>query len=119
MLKLGEVGEVLAAKYLRIKGFKITKTGFRTYVGEIDIVAEKNSNLYFVEVKTRSSLNFGRPSEAVNYRKQNKIKEVAKEYLQKYPFDGEVHLGVIEILHKKSERRYLVNWIPEAFLGVD
>ena len=75
---VGEKGEKRACKYLELKGYKILERNYRCKLGEIDIIAEdKNKDIVFVEVKTRSSLKYGAPSEAVNQYKQIHIKKVA------------------------------------------
>ena len=80
---LGRNGEDLACKYLQAKGYKILKRNFRCRrFGEIDIVASKAEVLSFIEVKTRASLRYGMPAEAVTLAKQRKIYRVAQYYLQ-------------------------------------
>ena len=80
---LGRAGELKAAEFLRKKGFEIIKTNFKTHVGEIDIIAKDNDTYVFVEVKTRSTSDFGAPSEAVNLKKQRKYQLTATEFLLK------------------------------------
>src|SRR6266446_6198986 len=73
-LRLGARGEELAARYLRRHGFKILYRNFRgRQGGEIDLVCRDRDTLVFVEVKTRTSEDFGRPLEAVNRPKQRRI----------------------------------------------
>ena len=73
-LRLGEHGEKLAARFLRRRGFKILYRNFRgRQGGEIDIVCRERDTLVFVEVKTRTREDFGRPLEAVNREKQRRI----------------------------------------------
>ena len=69
---IGDMGERRAVKFLKKKGYKILETNFKTNFGEIDIIARKGDYICFVEVKTRSSDNFGEPREAVNFHKQKK-----------------------------------------------
>jgi putative endonuclease len=68
---IGQWGEETAARYLESKGYTILRRNFHTAHGEIDIVAEKEAGLIFVEVKTRSSHAFAYPEESVNRRKQS------------------------------------------------
>ena len=73
-LRLGEHGEKLAARFLRRHGFKILYRNFRgRQGGEIDLVCRERDTLVFVEVKTRTREDFGRPLEAVNREKQRRI----------------------------------------------
>lgn len=78
---LGRLGERLAAERLVGCGYRILERNFRCQHGEIDIVAEDEQDLVFVEVKTRRGSAFGRPEEAVTVRKQRKIVQVATCYL--------------------------------------
>jgi putative endonuclease len=82
-MKLGEKGEGLAVKYLKKKGYKIITQNYKTRIGEIDIIAREGDTLVFVEVKTRESIAYGKPFEAVDYFKKRKIANVALLYLKK------------------------------------
>ena len=73
-LRLGTRGERLAARYLRRRGFKILYRNFRgRQGGEIDLICRDGDTLVFVEVKTRTREDFGRPLEAVNRQKQRRL----------------------------------------------
>jgi putative endonuclease len=78
---LGRTGEHLAADALAERGYRILERNFRCRHGEIDLVAEQEQDLVFVEVKTRRGTLYGRPEEAVTLSKQRKIVEVASYYL--------------------------------------
>ena len=95
---LGNAGESFAARYLEQHGYKILEKNFRVRSAEIDIIAEFDGVIVFVEVKTRSDTKHGLPAEAVNLRKQKKIIEAASVFLQneKY-FDSPCRFDVIEI----------------------
>ena len=80
-IKLGETGEELACRELRRRGYAVVARRFRTRFGEIDIIARDGETLVFVEVKARSSPEFGAPAEAVTPRKQHTISLMASEYL--------------------------------------
>jgi TIGR00252 family protein len=95
---LGGQGENCAAAYLRKKGYRILEQNYSTHSGEIDIIAENGETLVFVEVKTRSSLRYGTPAEAVNFRKRNKIIQTASWYLrQRHMEHRPCRFDVIEI----------------------
>lgn len=87
----GKRGEDLAVEFLKKKGFKVIDRNFRIRGGEIDIVAINPSTssgqktLVFIEVKTRSSLNFGSPLEAINYWKLKALVKTAQFYKLKNP----------------------------------
>lgn len=80
-LLTGAEGEALAVRYLQKLGFYIIQRNYRTRIGEIDVIAREGETLVFVEVKTRTGLNFGPPQAAVDYRKRSKITRVALVYL--------------------------------------
>ena len=78
----GNLGEKLAAEYLENLGYKILERNWRySNIGEIDIIALDKNTLVFVEVKTRKSLNFGHPFEAIDEKKYNQVKLIAKAYI--------------------------------------
>ena len=105
---LGRVGEKRAVKYLKSIGYEILETNFTTDFGEIDIVAKDKDFIVFVEVKTRSSVAFGSPSEAVNAKKREKYKNLASLYLLKSKTpDHCCRFDVIEIV--KSEINHIIN----------
>ena len=78
---LGRTGERMAGEALLRQGYSIVERNFRCRHGEVDLVAEHEGELVFVEVKTRRGTAYGRPEEAVTFRKQQKILEVASFYL--------------------------------------
>ena len=75
-------GEVSAANYLKQNGYVILETNFRIRNGELDIIAvdKKENTLVFVEVKTRSSEQFGTPFEAIHYWKMKALLNAAEVY---------------------------------------
>lgn len=98
----GTIGEIDAVSFLKQKKYRILETNYKNKIGEIDIIAEYDKKIIFVEVKRRSTLAYGRPSEAVDSRKQNKIKKVAEIYLMmKNKYFSDVRFDVIEIVDKE------------------
>ncbi len=81
MTSLGRLGEELAAAYLIRKGYRILCRNWRCRHGEIDIVAMESKALVFIEVKTRQSSRLGRPEEAVDTRKQERLRLLASHYI--------------------------------------
>ena len=100
---LGNKGEQAAATYLTKHGYQICARNFRVPVGEIDIIAEHDDVLAFVEVKTRRGLRCGFPAQAVTYYKQQKIRKIASLYLTKHNLYEKVPIrfDVIDILGEK------------------
>lgn len=107
----GNIGEVLSVNFLKKQGYKILSINFKTKFGEIDIIAQDKDTIVFVEVKRRETLKFGRPIEAIDYRKELKIKRVAEYYLNKTKnYEANVRFDVIEILGKE------ISHIKNAFM---
>ena len=95
---LGKQGEDIAARFLSRKGYRILGRNVRTFVGEIDIVAQKNSFFVFVEIKTRKSGIFGPPYLSITYRKKRKLIQCALCYLKmKNISDAPWRIDVISI----------------------
>ena len=104
----GNLGEFNAQEYVKKLGYIIIETNFKTKFGEVDIIAQDKNYLVFIEVKYRTSLKYGRPSEAVNNHKQNKIKLVAQFYIQKYNLTQQYYrFDVLEILN--DDINYIIN----------
>lgn len=86
---IGRTGEEQAAAYLRQMGFTILERNFWTPFGEVDIIAEKEDVVVYVEVKYRSTNNYGDPLEAVNKKKQRQISRVANYHYASYTREKE------------------------------
>jgi len=79
-IAIGALGEKLAAKYLKKRGYRILARNYSTDSGEIDIVAYDHGVVAFVEVKTRTTDEFGPPESAVTPHKMRQIQRVARQY---------------------------------------
>lgn len=86
---LGHWGEETAVRFLEQRGYAILARNVHTSHGELDIVAEKDGATIFVEVKARSSNNFGYPEQAVGPRKQASLLSAAEDYFALHPEAGE------------------------------
>jgi len=82
-ISLGKRGEEIAVSYLKGLKYKIIERNYKCKFGEVDIIADDRKTLSFIEVKTRSSLDYGHPYHVVNKRKQHQISKVALEYINK------------------------------------
>jgi putative endonuclease len=80
--QIGRQGEEIAAKYLTDKGYKILQRNWYCSTGELDIVAEDDNTLIFVEVRTRRGDHFGTAEESITPDKQARLVELAQSYLQ-------------------------------------
>jgi putative endonuclease len=78
--EIGKLGEEAARKFLKKRGYRIRETGFRCHHGEIDIVAQKKDYLIFVEVRTKSNLEFGTPEESITQAKKERLIASALTY---------------------------------------
>ncbi|MEK6776461.1 MAG: YraN family protein [bacterium] len=115
-LILGRIGERKAARYLRKLGFVILATNYRTPLGEIDIIAREDNTLAFVEVKTRSSGDYGLPQEAVDHRKQHKLCRMAHAFLNDRGDHGMVcRFDVVAVLTGAGGRTRAIELIRDAF----
>ncbi|NMA87273.1 MAG: YraN family protein [Tissierellia bacterium] len=111
--KKGIIGEEIAAKYLLSKGYKIIDKNYRTNIGEIDIIALENDVLAFIEVKTRTSVNYGYPYEAVNWKKQDKIIKSSLIYIKhKNMRNYQIRYDIIEVYLINEGK---INHIENAF----
>lgn len=113
--ELGAQGENLAAKYLTCHGYELIEKNYRCPFGEIDIIARRADIIVFIEVKTRQSMKFGRPGEAVNYYKQQKIIKTAQWYIHSSQLDRlHFRFDVLEILRTPAGQA-TVNHVRNAF----
>ena len=112
--KFGEKGEAIAVRQLKKKGYKIIETNYRTRLGEIDIIAKEKNTIVFVEVKTRRSVHFGNPKQAVTPLKQRKISMVALYYLKTTgQNDARARFDVVSIISNRDKPQ--VEIIKDAF----
>lgn len=94
---LGRWGEALVAEDLRKKGWRILAAGYRCRLGEIDLVASNGRFLAFVEVKLRKNTVYGTAGEAVDRRKQGRIRAAAQLYLAQHPSDLQPRFDIAEV----------------------
>lgn len=103
---VGRFGEQVAAEHLQSAGLTILARNWRCRAGELDIVARDGRDLIFVEVKTRSSLAFGTPAEAVNRAKIVRIRQLALQWMDQHRdadrFWASVRFDVISVVRRQS-----------------
>lgn len=98
--KLGAAGEKAAVRYLKKNKYKILEKNYVCQFGEADIIARDGDDFVFVEVKTRTSLIYGEPSEAVTQKRQQNYRRIASAYLgnvERYF----IRFDIIEVLDGK------------------
>lgn len=113
---LGQAGEDAAARYLRLRFYRILARNLRIGRDELDIVAKRAGVWVFAEVKTRSGTEYGRPSEAVDAVKQRNICRAAAAFLQRQRVQTpKVRFDVLEVTLQRGKLR--IHHIPGAFEG--
>ncbi len=116
-LDFGKKGEQAAVRFLKKQGYRIVEKNYRHTAGEIDIVAEHDRKLVFVEVKTRRDTEFGRPEEAVTPHKRRKIAQVARGFLQQNKIENrDCRFDVVSILGDPAEpKQWHIDLVQDAF----
>ncbi|MBQ4603789.1 MAG: YraN family protein [Clostridia bacterium] len=113
--KVGVWGEVFAARYLRDNGYDILSSNYVCRFGEIDIIAEKDGVISFVEVKTRNRNTSVRPMEAVDEGKQKRLEMSAKSFLSAAKINAETGFDVCEVYLDDNCKLCGINYIKNAF----
>jgi putative endonuclease len=106
--KVGKLGEKAARKFLKKRGYRIRETGFRCHHGEIDIIAQRTDYLVFVEVRTKSNLDFGTPEESITQAKKERLIASALTYTdthQNLPPVWRIDVVAIELDDKGKAKR--------------
>ncbi|WP_427871594.1 YraN family protein [Flavobacterium sp. MMS24-S5] len=114
---LGKLGEDLAAAHLEENGYSIIERNFVIQKAEIDIIAQKNNVLAIVEVKTRSSLDFGSPQDFVKSKKIQLLIKAVNAYIndreKDFQEDLEIRFDIIAV-HKNGES-FAIEHLTDAF----
>lgn len=111
--EIGKIGEDIAVSYLEKLGYIIIERNFIANQGEIDIIAKDKNEFVFIEVKTRTSMQFGRPVEAVNEIKQKHLINTVKYYIYcKHLENKFIRIDVIEVYLRKNNAR--INHIKQV-----
>lgn len=111
--ELGKFGEELAVEFLQQNGYEILETNWIFQKAEIDIIAQKDGILAVVEVKTRSSIEFGLPQDFVKPKKIQLLVKAINEYVISNDLDVEVRFDIIAIY--KEYKEYKLEHIEDAF----
>ena len=110
----GELGERIATRWLERAGWRILARRYRSGRRDIDVVAEREGIVAFVEVKARTGLAFGDPVEAVHRRKQRELTKSALSWIERHGRSGELYrFDVLGVLVR--DRRVFVRHVPGAF----
>lgn len=112
--ELGKKGEEMAVAHLLTKGYKIVARNFIFQKAEVDIIARKDNILAVVEVKTRSTPDFGDPQDFVKKRQINQLVKAIDYFVNEHNLDVEVRFDIIAIIQNKSGTR--LEHLEDAFL---
>lgn len=110
-IKTGNKGENLAADFLRKKGFEVIAKNYRFKHAEIDLIIRRDDWIIFVEVKTRSSTNYGQPEEFVDFNKGRKMFEAAEEYIYSNNWHGHIRFDIVSV---KLGREIVIEHFEDA-----
>lgn len=111
--ELGKLGEELAVEYLQKNGYTILETNWVFQKAEIDIIAQKANVLAVVEVKTRSSLDFGLPQDFVKPKKIQLLVKAVNEYVVANDLDVAIRFDIIAV--HKEVKGFAIEHIDDAF----
>lgn len=111
--ELGKLGEELAVDFLKKAGYSIIETNFVFQKAEIDIIAQKDTVLAVVEVKTRSSVDFGSPQDFVNPKKIKLLVKAIDEYVISKDLDLDIRFDIIAV-HKEG-KDFIIEHLEDAF----
>lgn len=112
--ELGKKGEDLAVEYLLKKGYKIVARNFTFQKAEVDIIARKDNILAIIEVKTRSTPDFGDPQEFVKNRQIHRLVTAVDHFVNDHDMDVEVRFDIVAIIKNNSGMR--LEHLEDAFV---
>ena len=119
----GAEGEEIAARFLIERGYKIVKRNFKNLkgrqLGEIDIIAEKNKEIIFVEVKTRNLEKYRGtlPEENITFQKLNKLNKIASSYIkQNNLWHHSYHFDSVSVWLSRDFKEYKIKHIENIFI---
>ncbi len=115
--KIGKLGEDLASQFLLDNGCKIIDRNFHTRYGEIDLVAQKGDEILFLEVKTRSSNQYGYPEQAVDAKKISHLLQAAKIYLKIKHLSSFWRLDIISVELSPDNQIPKISWFKNITSG--
>jgi putative endonuclease len=110
---LGKLGEDLSVEFLQKNGYAILETNWTFQKAEIDIIAQKENVLVIVEVKTRSSIDFGSPQDFVKPAKIQLLVKAVNEYVISNDLDLEIRFDIIAVY--KEGKEFKIEHLEDAF----
>lgn len=110
---LGKKGEKMATDFLIVKGYDILERNYRYLKSEVDIIAKKDKIVVAVEVKTRSTPEFGNPQDFVKPKQIQSLVKAVNNYITEYDLDVEVRFDIIAII--KNKKGTTIEHLEDAF----
>lgn len=111
--ELGKQGEQLAVDFLLKNGYEVVERNFRFDKAEVDVIAKKKEVLAIVEVKTRSTVDFGNPQDFLKPKQIQRIVKAVDEYVTVNKLDVEVRFDIIAII--KNGKQFDIEHLENAF----
>lgn len=113
---IGNIGEQLAAHFLKSNGYSIIARNYWTRFGEIDIVASLKNLVVFVEVKTKTDIKHGEPYEMVGHEKKQRLMRACQLYCSEYNLlDKKIRVDVVSILLDSKTNEARIKHFENAF----
>lgn len=116
-IRMGKQSEQLALEMLESKGMTFVEKNYYCKHGEIDLIMKDRNDLVFVEVRSKSKVNFGTPVETINYSKRRKIEKTARDYLYKHNLLNKINcrFDLVGVIIGSSGEKHIEH-IPGAFI---
>lgn len=112
---IGQIGEEIAEKFLTDKNYTILERNWRYRYLELDLIAQKDGVLVFIEVKCREHSRFGFPEDAVGRKKEERIYQAASEYMYRINHESEIRFDIIAIT---LEPKLKIDHFEDAFFPI-
>jgi putative endonuclease len=116
-IKIGKYGEDLASDFLTRQGARIVDRNYHTRYGEIDLIAIIGDEILFVEVKTRTSQEYGYPEQAINYFKVRHLHKAIQIYLQEKRLDNFWRLDAVSVELNCENKKAKIRWFKDVGAG--
>ena len=113
--RIGRIGEEAAVRQLQREGYRIIERNFLAKGGEVDIIAEHEGSIVFVEVKTRSHRSWASPESAVTPEKRSRIIRAATRYLAEYTAPSPTRYDIVGVVTDEQAQVVSVNIERHAF----
>ena len=111
----GKIGESLAENFLKKQKYKILQRNHKNKIGEIDIIAENDEYIVFVEVKTRRLGAMVTGTQSIDRYKINRIRNLANDFLSKFSSVKPPRFDVADVIYDDTNNKFSVNYIESAF----